>query len=210
MLDALKGAIADDRVAHAYLFTGPAHVGKTLTALQLAQALNCTSDERPCGSCRQCERIAGGSHADVEIVTLGGVCKESGHDHASETSRDIRICQVRRIEEVASRAPFEGTKRVYILDPADRMNEVTQNALLKTLEEPPAHVVLILVTDREEMLLPTIRSRVRRMVFGGLPKDVIERTLRTRWNIPRRRGSTGSPPSGSGSREREGWPWRAP
>ena len=181
-VNALTNAVKHHRVAHAYLFTGPAHVGKTLTALQFAQLLNCTGDEPPCGRCGACERIAAGRHADVEIVTVGGLCNESGHDHAKDSSRDIRICQVRRMEEVVSRAPFEGRCRVVIVEPADAMNETTQNALLKTLEEPPDNVVLVLVTDREEMLLPTIRSRARRLPFGGLTREAIELALRTRWD----------------------------
>jgi DNA polymerase-3 subunit delta' len=179
----LTGAVERGRLSHAYLFAGPAHVGKTVAALQFAQLLNCTGEEPPCGRCRQCERIAGGGHSDVEIVTIGGLCKESQHDHAKDSSRDIRICQVRRMEEVVSRAPYEGKHRVMIVEPADAMNETTQNALLKTLEEPPDNVVIILITDREEMLLPTIRSRTRRVAFTGLRKDAIERALRTRWDV---------------------------
>jgi DNA polymerase-3 subunit delta' len=178
----LSAAARGERLAHAYLFAGPAHVGKTLTALQFAQALNCTGDEPPCGRCRQCERIASGNHADVEIVGVGGMCDDATDNHATDNSRDIRVCQVRRTERVISRAPFEGRYRVIIIDPADKMRDVSQNAILKTLEEPPANVVIILVTDREEMLLPTIRSRARRIEFTGVARGVIEQTLRTRWD----------------------------
>ena len=205
VIRALTSAVERDRVAHAYLFTGPAHVGKTLAALQFAQLLNCTGAEPPCGRCSACERIAGGRHADVEIVTVGGLCNESGHDHARDNSRDIRICQVRRMEEVVSRAPFEGRCRVIIVEPADAMNETTQNALLKTLEEPPASVVLVLISDREEMLLATIRSRARRIGFGGLTREAIELALRTRWEA--------EPPRAAElarlSRGRIGWAVRA-
>jgi DNA polymerase-3 subunit delta' len=186
----LAGAVEHERVAHAYLFAGPTHVGKTLTALQFAQVLNCTplsdDDVAPCGRCRSCERIASGSHPDVEIVAIGGLCKPKPgetHDHATDNSRDIKICQVRRIEETVSRAPFEARYRVIIIEPAASMNEATQNALLKTLEEPPPYVVFILVTDKEELLLDTIRSRARRVAFGGMPMPLIERTLRTRWDV---------------------------
>jgi DNA polymerase-3 subunit delta' len=178
----LSAAARGERLAHAYLFAGPAHVGKTLTALQFAQALNCTGDEPPCGRCRQCERIASGNHTDVEIVSVGGLCDEEGHKHGADDSRDIRVCQVRRMERVISRAPFEGRYRVIIIDPADKMRDVSQNAVLKTLEEPPPNVVIVLVTDVEEMLLPTIRSRARRIEFSGVARNVIEQTLRTRWD----------------------------
>ncbi|HEY7801953.1 MAG TPA: DNA polymerase III subunit delta' [Dehalococcoidia bacterium] len=192
-VNALSGAIATGRVAHAYLFVGPKHTGKTLTALQFAQALNCTGAEPPCQRCRQCERIAAGAHPDVEIVTVGGLCdpppNSEKHDHATDNSRDIRICQIRRISRIVSRAPYEGTTRVIIIEPADTMNEQTTNALLKTLEEPPPHTVIILITDREEMLLETIRSRTRRVAFTGMPQAAIEHALRDRWDVEPQRAA---------------------
>jgi DNA polymerase-3 subunit delta' len=181
----LAAAAIGERLAHAYLFTGPTHVGKTLTALQFAQALNCERKDRPCGRCRQCERIAAATHPDVEIVGIGGMCEEPDHPpgaHAKDNSRDIRICQVRRVERLSYLPPFEGRYRVWVIDPADAMNEPATNAILKTLEEPPPHVIFVLVTDREEMLLPTIRSRARRVEFHGASRKLIEQTLRTRWD----------------------------
>ncbi len=179
---ALTSAVANGRVAHAYLFAGPAHVGKTLAATQFAQLLNCTGAEPPCGRCRQCERIASHSHPDVEFVGIGGMCDESEHKHSADDSRSIRVCQVRRVQHLVTRAPFEGRCRVVIFEPADTLEAVASNALLKTLEEPPDNVVMILITDREELLLPTIRSRARRIAFNGLPQRAIEQTLRTRWD----------------------------
>ena len=181
---ALSGAIGDGRVSHAYLFAGPAHVGKTLAAMQFAQALNCIGEDAPCGHCNQCRRISERSHPDVEVITVGGLCLPPAgatHDHFTDNSRDIKICQIRRLEQTVSRAPYDGRCRVLIIEPAHMMNEPAANALLKTLEEAPQQVVLILVTDREEMLLDTIRSRTRRVGFVGLPRDVIERELRARW-----------------------------
>lgn len=191
VVNALTAAKRNDRVAHAYLFAGPAHVGKTLAALQFAQLLNCDDADAPCGACKSCERIASGKHADVEFVGIGGACDESDHDHAKDNSRDIRICQVRRIEHLISRAPFEGKRRVIVIEPAQALNGATIDpnvtappvaALLKTLEEPPAGVVFILVTDQEEMMPATIRSRARLVSFGGLPREQVELTLRTRWD----------------------------
>ncbi|MEX2225808.1 MAG: DNA polymerase III subunit delta' [Dehalococcoidia bacterium] len=181
----LSAAARGERLAHAYLFTGPAHVGKTMTAMQFAQALNCTAGDPPCGRCRQCERVASGMHADVEIIDRTAMCEDKDHkpgEHKSDNSRDIRICQILRVGRLSHNPPFEGAYRVWIIDPADAMNEPSSNALLKTLEEPPPNVVFVLVTDREEMLLPTIRSRTRRIEFQGVPKSVIEQTLRTRWD----------------------------
>lgn len=181
---ALSRHLATGRVAHAYLFCGPRSVGKATTAVRFAMALNCDGEgEAPCGACRACRFIAEGKHPDVETVTLGGVCDEPEHDHSRETNRDIRICQVRRLQRVATLAPFEGRRRVLVVDPADRMNEATANAFLKTLEEPPANVVIILVTDREEALLPTVRSRLRRVVFRAAPAAVIVEALRRRTGV---------------------------
>jgi DNA polymerase-3 subunit delta' len=179
----LRGAVASDRVAHAYLFAGPKHVGKTVAALQFAQLLNCIGAEPPCGRCRACERIAGGQHPDVEIIGIGGLCDDHEHKHTPDDSRDIRICQVRRMQHLVSRAPFEARYRVFIIEPADALGREATAALLKTLEEPPPSVVIILISDREEMLPDTIRSRARRIAFGGAPAALIERTLRTRWDV---------------------------
>lgn len=179
----LKSAVANERVAHAYLFAGPKSVGKTVAALQFAQLLNCTGAEPPCGRCRACERIAGGQHPDVEMIGIGGMCDESEHKHTPDDSRDIRICQVRRMQHVVSRAPYEARYRVIIIEPADALGREATAALLKTLEEPPPYVVIILITDREEILLDTVRSRARRVAFGGAPAMLIERTLRTRWDV---------------------------
>jgi DNA polymerase-3 subunit delta' len=179
----LRGAFESGRVAHAYLFAGPRHTGKTLTALQFAQLLNCTGPEPPCGRCRQCEKIASGTHPDVEIVTLGGLCDDGDHSHTVADSRGIRICQIRRLEQVISRAPFEGRYRVQIIEPAESLKREAEVALLKTLEEPPANVVLILIAEHEDQLLETVRSRVRRVAFSGMPTAAIERALRSRWDV---------------------------
>jgi DNA polymerase-3 subunit delta' len=179
----LKRASAQGRVSHAYLFTGPAHTGKTLTALQFAQLLNCTGAEPPCGRCRQCEHIAGGTHPDIEIVAPGGLCDEADHSHSAADSRGIRICQIRRLERVISRAPYEGRYRVLIVEPAEVLLREAEVALLKTLEEPPANVVIILIAEHEEQLLETVRSRARRVAFRGMARGDIERALRARWDV---------------------------
>ena len=179
----LTNAASSGRVAHAYLFAGPRHTGKTLTALQFAQRLNCVGDEPPCGRCRQCEKIASGTHPDVEIITLGGLCDDGDHNHTAADSRGIRICQIRRLEQVISRAPFEGRFRVQIIEPAESLNREAEVALLKTLEEPPPNVVLILIAEHEDQLLETVRSRVRRVAFNGMTKSDIERALRSRWDV---------------------------
>ncbi|MCH7836821.1 MAG: DNA polymerase III subunit delta' [Chloroflexi bacterium] len=152
---ALTGALAGGRIAHAYLFVGPERVGKHTLALKLAQALNCEREEPPCGECNPCRRIAAGVHADVQTVTV-----EEGEEGVQ---KGIHISQIREVERVTALKPFEGRSRVVIIDPAEEMNAAAQNAFLKTLEEPPPQVVFVLLAADESRLLPTIRSRCRRL-----------------------------------------------
>jgi DNA polymerase-3 subunit delta' len=203
-VDVLRRAVESGRLAHAYLFVGPEHVGRATTARAFAQALNCEQRAQPptevggignvaadfqsagmvpCGECRTCRLIAEDKHPDVEWVGVGGVCDESDHrDHVSDNSRDIRICQVRRLERVISRTTVDARVRVVLVDPADALTVEAANAFLKTLEEPAPNTVLVLLTAREERLRETVRSRCRRVVFYGVPRDDIARALRERWN----------------------------
>jgi DNA polymerase-3 subunit delta' len=163
---ALERGLAEGRIAHAYLFVGPERVGKGTLALRLAQALNCEGASahgepvEPCGECKPCRRIAGGLHADVQTVTPGAATDEDGEEAAQ---KGIHVSQIREVERMAALKPFEGRSRVVIIDPADQMNASAQNAFLKTLEEPPPQVVLVLVTADDSRLLETIRSRCRRL-----------------------------------------------
>jgi len=179
----LEGALREGRLSHAYLFVGPTQVGKATAARELAMALNCRGEDPPCHRCRQCHLIDIGQHPDVEAVRVGGLCEEPDHrDHHIDGSKDIRICQVRRLERLLSRTPFEGRCRVVIMDPADALNVEAANAFLKTLEEPPPSVVLVLVTSREESLPLTVRSRCRRVPFHLMAMADVERALVERWS----------------------------
>jgi len=175
---ALKGALASGRPPHAYLFVGPVGTGKGKLAVLLAQAVNCTEPEPPCGECNQCRRIAGRLHADVQVVTL--VPREE------QRTRDISIDQVREVERSIALKAYEGKQRVIIIDPAEAMSVQAQNAFLKTLEEPPDDVVLVLLTCRDERLLPTIHSRCRRIEMGLPARPIIEQALRDRGVAPER------------------------
>jgi DNA polymerase III subunit delta' len=183
----LSRALAEGRSSHAYLFAGPPQVGKATAALEFAQALNCRGEDPPCHRCNQCHLIEEGKHPDIEVVSIGGLCEESGSDHkdhSTDGSKEIKICQVRRLKRIASRAPFEGRYRVAIVDPADALNAESSNALLKTLEEPVPLQVLILVTSREEALLPTVRSRCRLVPFNTMPATAIAKALEETWEVP--------------------------
>src|SRR3972149_3980317 len=144
----LRRAVEDpSRLSHAYLFAGPEHVGRATTARRFAQALNCTAGrERPWDTCRSCRLIGEDKHPDVEWGLVGGVCEESDpRDHSADGSRDIRICQVRRLGRVVSRTAVDARCRVVIVDPADTMTTEAANAFPKTLEEPPPAVALVLL-----------------------------------------------------------------
>lgn len=189
-VEALARSVAEGRHAHAYLFAGPPQSGKGTLARRLAQALNCEAPVEidgavtPCGGCRACRHIEAGKHPDVEVVAAGGMCGEPDHDHRKDNSRDIKICQVRALGSRLSLSPFEGRFRVVIVDPAEALNVYAADAFLKTLEEPPDSVVIILLSAKEELLLETVRSRLRRVELRPLPVDDLEQVLVARGAEP--------------------------
>jgi DNA polymerase-3 subunit delta' len=178
LIDLLARSVAGGTLPPSLVLAGPAGIGKRLTAVAVAQALNCleprlttddqglTTDDRrltttdACGVCPACTRIARGVHPDVVIVQPG----ESG---------TIKVDQVRDIVDRAAYRPFEGRRRAVIVDDADALVPAAQNALLKTLEEPPPSSVFMLVTARPDVLLPTVRSRCPQLRFRPLsPSDI--------------------------------------
>lgn len=177
VVEPLLRSVRAGRAAHAYLIAGPPRVGKGTLARTLAAAFCCPEPEAPCGACGVCRRIAAGKHPDVETLAPGGVCDESEHDHSRDSSRDVRICQVRRIERMLNLAPFEGRARVVIIEPADALNAQSADAFLKTLEEPPPTSVIILVAVDPWALPETIRSRCRLVTLRTLAVATLTRLL---------------------------------
>lgn len=167
----LERSLAEGRVHHAYLFAGPAHLGKTALALQLAQALNCNGEDPPCGACAPCKRIAAGTHADVRVIAVD--------PEAAEGPRTlIGIGAVRETINSAHLRPYEGRTRVYIVADAHLLSNEAANALLKVLEEPPDDVVLILLSSAPDSVLPTVQSRCQTLAFRPLPTSEVARILR--------------------------------
>lgn len=163
-----------DRFAHAWLIHGMAGIGKQHFARAAAASLLCEQDEAglACGQCQACRWLASGNHPDIRLVRPDAVALDEDGPDAHETtgsanrtapSREIRIEQLRRLHTWFNTATHRGGWRVAVLYPAQSMNHVTANALLKVLEEPPAHTVFLLVADAPDRLLPTLVSRCRRL-----------------------------------------------
>src|SRR4030042_2469284 len=177
-VELLDNSLKRERLSHAYLFVGPAHVGKMTLAVSLAQALNCEAEDPPCGECQACRRIEAGKHADVQVIGL-----TYDRNAAGRLRTEISIDQIRELQHTASLPPYEGRKKVFIIDGAECLNMEAANCLLKTLEEPPSYVLLILLAVNDRVLLPTIVSRCQRIELGPLSCDLVERTLIEREGI---------------------------
>jgi len=166
LLSLLSQAIARQSLTPSLIFSGPEGVGKRLTAISVAQELNCVSpiEGTACGTCTACRRIARGAHPDVMTIEPG----DTG---------SIKIDQVRAAIDRAVFRPFEGRRRVTVIEQADALVSAAQHALLKTLEEPLPASVFILVTSRPDTLLPTVRSRCAHLRFGRLQVSEVAAVL---------------------------------
>ena len=165
VVTALKNAVTENRVGHAYLFSGPRGTGKTSTARILGKALNCTDiqeEGEPCCSCESCISFADGTSYDLQEL-------DAASNNGVEAVRDL-------ISKVALGSP--GRTKIYILDEVHMLTAGAENALLKTLEEPPSHVVFILATTEPHKVAPTIRSRTQHYEFELLPGDELEKHIR--------------------------------
>ena len=172
LLSLLARVIARDSMPPAVLMAGPAGVGKRLTAIAIAQAVNCLQPQSSseferdaCGECASCRRIARGVHPDVIVVEPG----ETGA---------IKIEQLRDVIDRSQYRPFEGRRRVVIINEADAAGADAQSALLKTLEEPPSASLFILISSIPDALLPTVLSRCPRLRFGPLTAAEVARVLK--------------------------------
>lgn len=173
VLKALRGALQQDRVAHAYLLTGPPGVGKKTLARALAAALLCRQPQQgdACGLCQHCRLAAAGQHPDWLTVTPRGA--------------SIKIEQLRQLQLEVQDGPRLARHRVVVLEQAEKMTREAANSLLKTLEDPPPGVVFILLSENPRLLLPTVRSRCQHFALAPLPPGELEEALAAITGRPR-------------------------
>ena len=172
-VELLRRAIRTDKVVHSYLFVGNEGIGKKMVALQFGKALNCLGEEPrrgdACESCKACKKIQDGLHPDILLI--------------EPENQILRIDQVREMQRHLAYRPYEGKRRVCILAATDRMAPHMSNILLKTLEEPPLHTVIILLANNPRLLLPTILSRCQIVRFHPVPMALISKWLEDRKGV---------------------------
>ncbi len=176
----LQRTVASDRIAGAYLFVGPTGIGKETVARYFAQLIFCQQDTQlgsppvtgkgqVCGTCLACRKVDSGNHPDLQFIRPDGSL--------------LRIGQIRELQKQIIYEPFEASRKVYILTDVERMNAEAENCLLKTLEEPPAASVLILLTSNIEALLPTTRSRCQILQFHPMPTRELAEFLTEKFSV---------------------------
>ena len=177
-INTLRRALQAQRVRHAYLFTGPEHIGKALLAQRFAQTLLCTgggdannAPQNPCNACLSCRKVMHGNHPDVHYISR------------PRDKQFILIEQVRALQADAARKTLEGRRNIFIIQGMHEMNVQAANCLLKTLEEPEPDVVLLLTTPDPGLLLPTILSRVQQVPMQLLTMKQIKSALEDRWHV---------------------------
>ena len=168
----LQSAVTHERLAHAYLFHGEEAIGKRLTAIRLTQALNCERPPEPdgldsCGICRSCQQIESLTHPDFFVI----------EPDPEQATQQIKIEQVREIEHQIMYRPLIGERKICLIDDADLMTIGAANALLKTLEEPPAHSLFLVISSRPSALPATIRSRCQALRFTTPARTQVEAAL---------------------------------
>lgn len=174
-VELLREHVIQDHVRHAYLFTGPQGVGRRTLAIRLAQAINCSQPPvagEACQTCRNCTHIMGMQHPDLAVV------------QADQIGRTLKVDQIRELQHDLSLAPYEAHFRVAVLLRFEEANPSAANALLKTLEEPPPRVILIVTAESAESLLPTIVSRCEVLRLRPLKLETVSQGLQTRWELP--------------------------
>lgn len=172
-IDFLKGSVKNDRVAHAYIFFGPRGVGKFSAAVNFAKLMNCKAPDgiEPCEKCPSCQKITSSNHPDIFILK------------PEKEGASIKIERVRELIKDIGLKPYEGRKKVYIVDSAESMTHESANALLKTLEEPPSDSVIILIAEDPDRMFETLVSRSQLVRFYPLNTGEIKDILTGQYGI---------------------------
>lgn len=163
----LDTALNNNEISHAYIFEGPDGIGKRTLARVFAQSLLCESNDKPCGYCMSCNLFKSNNHPDFKEISIDS---------------NILVENTREIVKDINTKPYYGGKKVYIIENAHTMTDGAQNSLLKTLEEPPEYVVMILTTNNINVLLPTVTSRCSIKKFKRNSREEVEKYIQT--NIP--------------------------
>lgn len=150
----LKKTVKEERILHSYMFIGGNLSGKYEIAKEFAKSILCLEKDSPCNQCKSCVEISNNNHPDFQIIEV------------EEEENKIKIEQIRKLQEDIIRKPIISERKVYIINNSDKMTIGAQNCLLKTLEEPPKYITIILLTENENLILNTIKSRCTKIVFN--------------------------------------------
>lgn len=173
IIDYIKNAVEEDKVSHAYILNGERGAGKKMLADLFAMTLQCESNTKePCGECKSCRQADSQNHPDIIHITHEKPNSISVDDIRTQVNGDIAI------------KPYKGPYKIYIIPQADMMTEQAQNAILKTIEEPPQYAVIFLLTENAERLLPTIRSRCVMLKLRNIKNVLIKKYLMEQMGVP--------------------------
>ena len=164
----LINIIKENKVSNAYMFIGQDSIGKLLFAKQFAKAILCINDVKPCNKCKSCVEFDTSNNPDFTILEPDG--------------NSIKIEQIRELAKAVYEKPIVSKRKVYIIDNSNLMTKEAQNSLLKTLEEPPEYVTIILISSNENLFLPTIKSRCTKIFFNKLKNEELKQILKEKYN----------------------------
>ncbi len=189
----LRAGLRTANTSHAYMFTGPQGIGKRTTAMAFAMTLLCEAQppdgqeypDQPCGICQSCSKVLREAHPDlgeINLVTQAQALGDAGGKSGRAPAKELRIDSIREMQSTVGLSPYIGRWKIYIIGDAERMNEEASNALLKTLEEPPRHTIIMLLAPDEVSVLPTIASRCFVVPLRELPRAQIADALKSYWD----------------------------
>lgn len=164
----LEDIIIKNKIANAYMFIGQESIGKFLFAKKFAKAILCLNENKPCNKCKSCLEFDNSNNPDLTIIKPDG--------------NNVKIEQIRELNRKVVEKPIVSTKKVYIINDGQNITKEAQNALLKTLEEPPEYVTIILITTSESAFLPTIKSRCTKINFNKLTEEEMLKILKEKYN----------------------------